>query len=159
VLRGLNAVADAGLAYDLLVTPPQLPAAIGAVRAVPRLRFVLDHGGKPAIETSEREPWAAHIGELARLPNVAVKLSGLVTEAGPEWTVAELAPYAERLLETFGADRVMFGSDWPVCTLRAEYGRVVGTAQEFVGALSADDRALVFGATARHWYRLGEEGS
>jgi L-fuconolactonase len=155
VLRGLKALADAGLAYDLLVTPPQLPAAIGAVRAVPQLRFVLDHGGKPAIETREREPWGAHIGELAQLPNVAVKLSGLVTEAGPDWTVAELAPYAERLLETFGPDRVMFGSDWPVCTLRADYGRVVEITEELVGGLSADDRARVFGVTARHWYRLG----
>jgi L-fuconolactonase len=158
VLRGLEAVAEAGLAYDLLVKPVQLPAAIRAVRAVPQLRFILDHGGKPAIETGEREPWAANIGELAQLPNVAVKLSGLVTEAGPEWTVAELTPYAERLLETFQADRVMFGSDWPVCTLRADYGRVVDTAQEFVSGLSADDRARVFGATARHWYRLGERG-
>jgi L-fuconolactonase len=154
VLRGLTAVADAGLAYDLLVIPPQLPAAIGAVRAVPQLRFILDHGGKPAIEATQWEPWASQIGELAQLPNVAVKLSGLVTEASPDWTVAELAPYAERLLETFRADRVMFGSDWPVCTLRADYGRVAETGQEFVGGLSADDRARVFGATARQWYRL-----
>jgi L-fuconolactonase len=159
VLRGLKAVAEAGLGYDLLVTPPQLPAAIGAVHAVPQLRFVLDHGGKPAIATKEWEPWASHIGELAQLPNVAVKLSGLVTEAGPECTVAELAPYAERLLETFRPDRVMFGSDWPVCTLRSDYARVVETAWELVSGLSADARARVFGATAQHWYRLDQTGS
>ncbi|MBU3864460.1 amidohydrolase family protein [Streptomyces sp. 4503] len=76
VLRGLKAVADAGLAYDVLVTPSQRPTAIGAVRAVPQLRFVLDHGGKPVIDIGEREPWASHIGEFAQLPNAAVRLSG-----------------------------------------------------------------------------------
>jgi L-fuconolactonase len=155
VLRGLRAVAAAGLAYDLLVTARQLPAAIRAARAVPELRFVLDHGGKPEIAAGAIEPWASDIRELAALSHVSVKLSGLLTEAGPDWTTATLAPYADCLLEAFGPERVMAGSDWPVCTLRAEYRVVTELTTALVAGLGSGERSEVFGGTATRWYQLG----
>ncbi len=155
VLAGLKAVAAQGLAYDLLVVPHQLPAAIAAVRAVPELTFVLDHIAKPPIASGEREPWAGLIAELAAEPNVLCKLSGMVTEADPaRWTVADLRPYAQGVLEAFGASRVMFGSDWPVCLLAGDYDRVLGAARELTDGLSAAEREDVFGGTAVRAYRL-----
>ncbi len=160
VRRGLAAVEEAGLVYDLLVFPHQLPAAIDTVRALPGLRFVLYHLAKPPITTGVLEPWGAHLAELAALPNVSVKLSGLVTEADPErWRVADLRPYAERGLELFGADRTMYGSDWPVCLLAATYAEVFAAAEELTAALSSAERADVFGATAQRWYRLAGEAA
>lgn len=109
VRRGLRAVAEAGLVYDLLTLPHQLPAAVDTVRALPGLTFVLDHLSKPPIASGELQPWAALVRELAVLPNVYCKLSGMVTEAGrPGWTVAALRPYAETVLDAFGPSRVMF---------------------------------------------------
>jgi L-fuconolactonase len=154
VLRGLRAVADVGLAYDLLVTESQLQAAIGAVRRVPELRFILDHGGKPPIAAGESEPWRRHIAELAQLPNVAVKLSGLLTEAGSDWTADTVRPYADHVLSAFGAQRTMFGSDWPVCLLRAEYLDVVTVTSDLLAGCSETETAAVFGSSAAAWYRL-----
>jgi L-fuconolactonase len=154
VLRGLRAVADAGLAYDLLVTESQLPAAVGAVREVPELRFILDHGGKPPIASGEIEPWRQHITELAQLPNVAVKLSGLLTEARPDWAPDTVRPYAEHMLGAFGAQRTMFGSDWPVSTLRADYVDVVTVTSELLAGCSEAETAAIFGSSAASWYRL-----
>ena len=147
VRRGLRAVAAAGLAYDLLTLPHQLPAAISTVRALPSLTFILDHLSKPPIASGELQPWAALIRELAVLPNVYCKLSGMVTEAGgPGWTVTDLRPYAETVLAAFGPSRVMFGSDWPVCMLAASYADVVSAARELAAGNSVgiDDTALLF---------------
>ena len=155
VRRGLRAVADAGLVYDLLTLPRQLPAAIEAARALPGLTFVLDHLSKPPIASGELQPWATLVRELAALPNVSCKLSGMVTEAGrPGWTVAGLRPYAEVILDAFGPSRVMFGSDWPVCLLAASYAQVVSAAQELAAGLDQDEQAEVFGGTAARVYRL-----
>ncbi|MFC7588425.1 amidohydrolase family protein [Nonomuraea antimicrobica] len=155
VRRGLAAVAAAGLAYDLLTLPHQLPAAIETVAALPELTFVLDHLSKPPIATGELEPWRSGIRELAARPNVYCKLSGLVTEADwASWRVADLRPYAEVVLEAFGPERVMFGSDWPVCLLAASYEQVTGAAEELCAGLSDGERADVFGDTARRAYRL-----
>ncbi|MGI8331447.1 amidohydrolase family protein [Actinomadura scrupuli] len=155
VLRGLRAVAAAGLAFDLLTLPHQLPAAVRAVRAVPELRFVLDHLSKPPIARGELRPWHEHLVALAGCGNVAAKLSGLVTEADwGAWSVADLRPYAEAALAAFGPGRLMFGSDWPVCTLAASYADVVAAAEELTAGLSGTERRAVFGDTARHWYRL-----
>lgn len=155
VLRGLRAVAKAGLAYDLLVRTPQLPAALVAVDAVEEGRFVLDHGAKPEIGTGLSEPWWNLIGELARRPHVVCKLSGLVTEAGPQWTAKAIAPYVERLLGTFGPERLLFGSDWPVCTAVATYGEVVDLAGSLLRErLGADERAKVMATNAVETYRL-----
>jgi L-fuconolactonase len=155
VRRGLSAVAAAGLAYDLLILPHQLPAAHETAAAVPELRFVVDHLAKPAIAAGEIEPWATGLRALASLPNVTCKLSGMVTEADwTSWTVEQLRPYAESVLDAFGADRVLFGSDWPVCTLAAGYDEVVRTAEQLVAALDAAEREAVFGGAARAAYRL-----
>ena len=155
VRRGLRAVADAGLAYDLLTIPEQLPAAIATVRALPELRFVADHLSKPPIASGELEPWATHMRALAEHDNVACKLSGMVTEADwAAWSVADLRPYAETVLGAFGPDRVMFGSDWPVCLLAASYDAVTAAAEELTASLGAAERAAVFGGTARRIYGL-----
>jgi len=154
VRRGLAAVAEAGLAYDLLVVPAQLPAAIETVAALPELRFVLDHAGKPDIAHGGLDGWRARIDELGALPNVAVKLSGLATEAGPDWTVDQLRPYAGVLFDAFGAGRIMFGSDWPVCLLVTSYDGWVDAAEQLTAELSDDEREAVFGGTAARWYGL-----
>lgn len=154
VLRGLAIVAQSGLAFDLLVRPVQLPAAIEAVRRVPAGRFILDHLGKPDIATGRIEPWGSQIRELAAQDNVACKLSGLVTEATASWTVDSLEPFAAHVLDAFGADRVLSGSDWPVCLIRTDYATVWQTHRLLVGALSPSEQAAVLGGTATTWYGL-----
>jgi L-fuconolactonase len=155
VRRGLRAVAAAGLAYDLLVRPRELPAALGIVRALPDLRFVVDHLAKPPIREGALEPWATLIGRLGPLDNASCKVSGLVTEADwGAWTVDDLAPFVRHAIGVFGPSRLMFGSDWPVCLLAAPYPRVVEAARSLTAELSKADRDLVFGETARRVYRL-----
>jgi L-fuconolactonase len=150
--RGLRAVAEADLVYDLLVRAPQLPAAVDVMRAHPGLRVVLDHCAKPEIAAGHIEPWSSLVAELAALDNVACKLSGLVTEADhATWTGDQIRPYGERILELFGPERVLFGSDWPVCLLAASYDQVAGLAESLVGGSAVDD---VFGGNARRIYQL-----
>jgi L-fuconolactonase len=154
-LRGLRQLAPTGLAFDLIVRADQIPACVAAARAVPDLQFVLDHLGKPPIAAGEREPWASDIRALAELPNVVCKLSGMVTEADVDrWTVADLRPYSDLVLEAFGPDRVMFGSDWPVSTLGAGYPQVVETAMTLTSELAKAEREAVFGGTATKVYGL-----
>ena len=155
VRRGLVAVADAGLAFDLLIRPHQLPAAVETAAELPQLRFVLDHGGKPDIAAGGLEPWASDIADLSLMPNVAVKLSGLVTEADHDaWTVEQLRPYTDVMIEAFGPDRIMFGSDWPVCLLATSYEVWVATATALTAGLTEAERQQIFGAAAARWYRL-----
>ncbi|MEJ3750859.1 amidohydrolase family protein [Actinomycetes bacterium KLBMP 9797] len=155
VRRGLAAVGAAGLCYDLLTLPHQLPAAIDTVRALPEVTFVLDHLSKPPIASGDLEPWATRLRELAAEPNVYCKLSGLATEADwSSWTVASLRPYAETALEVFGPGRVMFGSDWPVCLLAGSYADIIAAARALTASLSPSDQAQVYGATAIRAYRL-----
>ncbi|MFF5013031.1 amidohydrolase family protein [Streptomyces sp. NPDC001165] len=155
VRRGLAAVAEAGLVYDLVVLPHQLPACTKAAADLPQLTFVLDHLGKPPIASGEHEPWATALRALAALPNTVAKLSGLVTEADPaSWTTEDLRPYAETALEAFGPDRLMFGSDWPVCTLAATYAQVIDTAGELTSGLNAAERTSLFEGTAGRVYDL-----
>jgi L-fuconolactonase len=152
VLRGLRAVAAAGLCYDLVVRPHQIPAAAFAAAAVPDLTFVLDHCGKPPIAGGDLSSWTAAIGELASRPNTFCKLSGLVTEAAPGAKTAEFEPVADVILGAFGAGRVMFGSDWPVCLLVSDYASVVALARALVAGLSDAERNAVFAATAARVY-------
>ncbi|MFD6996935.1 amidohydrolase family protein [Streptomyces mirabilis] len=155
VQDGLAAVAEAGLVYDLVVLPHQLPACVRAAAGHPGLTFVLDHLGKPPIATGALRPWATAVRALAALPNTVCKLSGMVTEADhAKWTVDGLRPYADTVLDAFGPGRLMFGSDWPVCTLAASYGQVVDAVEELTGGLGAEERAEVFGGTATRVYRL-----
>jgi L-fuconolactonase len=155
VQRGLRAVGAAELGYDLLVRPAQLPAALAVTAALDSVRFVLDHGGRPDIADRGFEPWASLIRELARRPNVACKVSGLITEAGTDWKPELLAPYADHLLNCFGPDRLLFGSDWPVCTLGADYGDVVALAGQLLSdRLDDAELAAFFAGNAVRVYQL-----
>ncbi|MGW5650397.1 amidohydrolase family protein [Streptomyces humi] len=152
VHRGLDAIADAGLVYDLIVQARQLPAAVAAATAHPGLTFVLDHLGKPPIAAGALEPWAGAVRALAAVPNTVCKLSGMVTEADlAAWKVEDLRPYAETVLDAFGPDRLMFGSDWPVCTLAGSYAEVFDAAGRLV---SPAEHTAVFETTATRVYTL-----
>ena len=153
VRRGLQAVGAAGLSYDLLIRPAQLPAALH-VTELDGVRFVLDHGAKPDIASGRLEPRAKLMTQLARRPNVVCKLSGMVTEAGAAWTAAQLRPYADHLLDCFGAQRLIFGSDWPVCTLAAGYRDVVAVARKMTSQLDQAELEAVFAGTAVTAYGL-----
>ncbi|MER7082056.1 L-fuconolactonase [Saccharopolyspora kobensis] len=156
VLNGLAAVEDAGLVYELLVRTEQLPAAIKAVGQFPQLTFVLDHCAKPPVASGELQPWADRIRALAAHPNVVCKLSGLVTE--DDWArqpdPVSLQPYVDVVLEAFGPRRLMFGSDWPVCLLAAEYGQVIDVARRLTSGLDDRHRTAVFDANAREVYDI-----
>ncbi len=162
VQANLNVLAYAGLAYDLLVRPRDLPAAITTARDFPQLRFVIDHLAKPPIASGEIAEWSSLMHEFAGLEHVACKLSGLVTEADPEtWREDDLKPYVATALEIFGPERLMFGSDWPVCLLAASYDRVVDSLRAILddlGALTPEADAAIFGLTATRFYRLDDLG-
>ncbi len=144
-----------GLRYDLLVRARELPAAAATVGAFPNLQFVLDHIAKPRIVDGEDPEWRKGMPALAALPNVAVKLSGMVTEADwASWTPADLRPFVESVVEWFGVERLMFGSDWPVCLLAASYAGVVEGLEQALGVVSTDDEARIFGSNAVHAYGL-----
>jgi L-fuconolactonase len=163
VLRGLAAVAAAGLAFDLVVTVQQLPAAVAAAAALPQLTFVLDHLGNPDVVWPVDEQWAASVRELAALPNTACKLSGILGVPAPGGladdmapSVAHMRPYYEIALTGFGPDRMMYGSDWPVSALRSPYERVIGAARALTADLSSTDRTAIFGGTAQRIYGLSD---
>ncbi|MFJ7218219.1 amidohydrolase family protein [Amycolatopsis sp. NPDC098790] len=159
VLAGLNAVASAGLAYDLLVRVDQLPAAASLAARLPELRLVLDHAAKPPIAAGEWEPWASGVAALAARENVVCKLSGLVTEADwTGWEVGHLRRYVDHVLDVFGPSRLLFGSDWPVCELAASYELVVDAAIALTGSLSDAERLGVFEHNARRVYGLDAGG-
>jgi L-fucono-1,5-lactonase len=155
VRRGLVAVQDRGLRYDLLVRPRELPAAADTAGAFPDLQFVLDHVAKPRIADGKDPAWRERMPALAAHPNVAVKLSGMVTEADwASWTPADLRPFVDSVVDWFGVERLMFGSDWPVCLLAASYAGVVEGLKQALGALSGDDQARIFGLNAAEVYGL-----
>jgi L-fuconolactonase len=118
----------------------------------PQLRVVIDHAAKPAIGGEMDAEWRGDIAAVAQFPNVACKLSGLVTEAPASWTVEDLRPYAEHLLSCFGAERLIWGSDWPVLNLAADYGRWIATARRLMAGLDASAQSLVFGGNAAGMY-------
>jgi len=151
VIRGLRAVAAAGLCYDLLVLPHQLPAACYAAAAVPGLTMVLDHAAKPPVG-GDLASWADGLRALAARPNTVCKLSGLVSQAPADTPQSAFVPVADAILNEFGPQRTMFGSDWPVCLLAAGYAEVVRLAAFLTGGLSAADQAAVFTQTAARVY-------
>jgi L-fuconolactonase len=152
VIRGIGICGDHGLAQDLLVREAELPAALRCVEALPNVRFVVDHIAKPRIAAGEMQPWLGLMSELAERPNVACKLSGMITEA--DWHVDQLQPYGRAVIGMFGADRVLFGSDWPVCLLAGSYGSVVEAAQMLTEGLAQAGRDAVFGGNAARIYQL-----
>ncbi len=160
VRRGLHEVQEAGLTYDLLVRPRELPAALDTVRALPLLRFVIDHIAKPPIASGELEPWASLIAPFGDLPNAWCKVSGMVTEADWQkgWTLDDLRPYVDHVLRVFGPERLLSGSDWPVCLVAGSYAQVLHAAFELFVDLDDGQHAEVFGGTARRCYRVGVIG-
>ena len=154
---GLAAVAQAGLVFDLLITAPHWDAAVRVVRDLPMLQFVLDHLGKPTLtKGADLSRWETMMRTLAEHDNVSAKLSGLVTEASwSSWTPDDLRPAVEIALEAFGPNRLMFGSDWPVCLLASGYQRWVATAEDLLAKTSPAERGEIFGGTARRIYGFG----
>jgi L-fuconolactonase len=155
VQAGLRALAAQGLAFDLVVRPDQLPSAATVAANIPELTFVLDHMGKPSIREGRLAEWRAMLTPLAERPNVYAKLSGLVTEADWEtWTPTDLVPVIDAALELFGPERLMFGSDWPVCLLAASYHDVKGALDEAIDQLSQSEKDAIYAGTAIRAYGL-----
>ncbi|MDX1967032.1 MAG: amidohydrolase family protein [Planctomycetaceae bacterium] len=153
-IRGLQALPQYGLTYDLLIFPRQLPAAIELVRRLPNQPFVLDHIAKPRIREGLLQPWTDQIRELAESPNVMCKVSGMVTEAAWRgWSSLDFRPYLEVVFDAFGVDRVMYGSDWPVCLAAAEYAEVVGLVRDYVQEQYPDAADKFFGLNAAAFYQ------
>lgn len=154
-LRGIGQLREFDFAYDILIYPKQLPAAIELVTRFPEQRFVVDHLAKPEIKAGVREPWAGHIRTIAQNRNVFCKVSGLVTEADwREWKVEEIWPYLDVVFEAFGPERLMFGSDWPVCLLAASYAKVKRLIETYVEAHAKRHKEDIFGGNAARFYVL-----
>lgn len=154
-VRGLESLHQFGLVYDLLVVPRQLPAAVELAGRLPDQSFVLDHLAKPPIRGGKIDGWRDDIERLARHRHVSCKVSGLVTEAAwQSWKREDFRPYLEVALDAFGPDRLLFGSDWPVCLLAAEYADVAGIVEDFTAGLTADEQRAIWGGTARRVYGL-----
>ncbi len=154
-LHGIGKLATFDLTYDLLLYPQQLPAAVELVGRFPEQPLVLDHLAKPRIKAGELDPWRQDLKALAAHGNVFCKLSGLVTEADWQgWKRADFTPYLEVALEAFGSKRLMVGSDWPVCTLAAEYADVIGIVRDFLAPLAAAEREAIEGGNAARFYAL-----
>lgn len=154
-LRGISALEEFGLAYDILIYPKHLPVAIEFVQRFPRQRFVLDHLAKPPIKSGEIDSWAKGIRALAASQNVFCKLSGLVTEADwKHWMPEHITPYLDIAFESFGPERLMIGSDWPVCLVAASYNRAVNVIKDYVCRLSPESQAAVLGGNAARFWRL-----
>jgi len=155
VLDGLQQLSARGLSYDLLVHTRHLKHVPRIAETCPDLSLVIDHLAKPPIARNEIDKWSQAFQPLARYPNISCKLSGLVTEANwSSWQTADLRPFVEVALESFGADRLMFGSDYPVCLLAATYDRVLDSFQEILQSLSDADRDKIFSQNAEKFYRL-----
>ena len=153
--RGIGQLGAHGFTYDILIFPHHLEAAIELVDAFPRQPFVVDHLAKPRIREKIMEPWKKQISELARRPHVYCKLSGMVTEADHQrWRPEDLRPYLDTVFEAFGASRIMYGSDWPVCLLAADYGRVLHSVESLIAPFSHDEKAEIMGGTACRFYGI-----
>ena len=154
-VNGMKTLARYGLSFDLCIFHPQLANTIRLVEQCPNIQFILDHIGKPDIKNQLFEPWKQEIKTLAEFPNVYCKISGLVTEADHEnWASADLKPYIEHIINCFGFDRVIYGSDWPVSTLASEYPRWVQTLQEAVSGCTPEELKKLFHDNAIKFYRL-----
>jgi L-fuconolactonase len=155
--RGIAQLAEFGLVYDLLLYPRHVPVATELVREFPQQTFVLDHIAKPAIAAAQIEPWDRDIRELAKCPNVSCKLSGMVTEARwAQWVRDDFRRYLDVVFEAFGPDRLMIGSDWPVCTLSADYASTMGIVTSYVEQLFLQDRDEILGRTCARIYGVAQ---
>lgn len=160
VLRGLGVLERHGVPFDLLFYVKHLRHVPELARRLPNLPMVIDHLAKPHIKDLRTDDWLPQFKAAAAFPNVYCKLSGMITEANwTRWTVNDLKPYVRAALEFFGPERLMFGSDWPVCELAGTYGQVVDAAREALGPLSDRERTLIFGDVAARFYGLSLEPS
>ncbi len=155
VVRGLRELAQRELAYDLLLRPPHLKHIPELADRVPDLRMVVDHIAKPEIADGRMEPWAEDIARVAEIPGMHCKVSGMATEANPTTWQAEIVPYVAHIIECFGYDRLMWGSDWPVCLLVDGYESIREGAVAAVGDIGPNDYAKLMGGNAARFYRLG----
>jgi len=155
VLRGLDQLARRDIPYDLLLRPPHLKLVPRIAERVPKLHMVIEHIAKPPIAAQSLDGWAEDITAAAKFPQVFCKLSGMITEADPRnWKAEHLRPYVAHVLELFGPDRLMFGSDWPVCTLAGTWKEVLAAFTQAIGPQTIDVRDRLLGATAARFYRL-----
>ncbi|HZG77577.1 MAG TPA: amidohydrolase family protein [Paenibacillus sp.] len=153
--RGIKALSAFGLTYDILIYHRQLPAAIELVRKFPEQPFVVDHLAKPDIKGGTLEPWKERMRELAKHDNVMCKVSGMVTEADvADWKHDDFAPYLETVFEAFGPSRLMYGSDWPVCLLGADYAGALGIVERATAGWSEADRERLFGGNCAAFYGM-----
>lgn len=153
--RGVERLSRYRLAYDILIYARHMPAATEFASRLPEIRLVLDHLGKPDIKRNGFDSWRRDLDRIAAIPNVCAKLSGLVTEADwNQWTIEDLHRYVNAAIDAFGADRLMFGSDWPVCTLAARYGEVVEIIRTAIDERPQSEQDSIFGGTARRLWRL-----
>jgi L-fuconolactonase len=155
VVEGIRKLAAFGMTYDILIYPSQLKAALHLVRAVPEVNFVIDHLAKPYIKKQEISRWSNFLTEIAKQRNVSCKLSGMVTEADwQNWSKKDFFPYLDVAFEHFGPDRLLFGSDWPVCLVAANYTQVKTLVEDYVNPWGDEVREKVFGANAVSFYNL-----
>jgi L-fuconolactonase len=154
-VRGVGHLKSFGLTYDILVFTRQLPAAIELVGKLPEQKFVVDHLAKPEIAAKKIEPWATRMREIAAHPNVYCKLSGMVTEADwKNWKAEDFEPYLDVVFEAFGAQRLMFGSDWPVCLVAANYSQVKNIVESYVDRHAPKAKAAIFGENVKRFYNI-----
>ena len=154
-IEGVRLLEEFNFSMDLCIRHDQLAAVTELVRKAPSVQFVLDHFGKPPVKSGSLEPWRSELRGLAGLPNVSCKVSGLTTEADWQtWSTNDLKPYFETVIEFFGPDRMIFGGDWPVCTLASEYSRWMDTVLALTDSLSDDDRRKLFHSNAVNTYHL-----
>ena len=155
-VSGVSQLKEYGFTYDILIYPKQLPAARELVEKLPKQKFVIDHLAKPDVKNeSNSKEWAGHMWAIAQNPNVYCKVSGLVTEADwSAWKPTDFKPYLDIVFEAFGSDRLLFGSDWPVCLLAANYRKVVQIVEEYLSGTSQNERNKIFGGNAIRFYGL-----
>ena len=154
-LRGISVLEEFDLAYDILIYTKHLPVTAEFVERFPRQRFVLDHLAKPPIKSARIDSWADVIMRLAEFPNVFCKLSGLVTEADwQHWTPEQIVPFLDAAFEAFGPDRLMIGSDWPVCLVAASYAQTIEVVKTYLLRLNPTSREAVLGGNAQQFWRL-----
>ena len=156
-LHGIGQLSEFRLTYDLLLFPRHLPVACELVSQFPNQPFIVDHISKPGIKEHQLQSWESDIRRLARFGNVFCKVSGMVTEADwDNWNASDFKPYLDVVFESFGTKRILLGSDWPVCTLAGTYTGVMQIALDYVGQLSQDEQAEVWGGNAKRFYGFGE---
>ncbi len=154
-LRGINELYKAGIPYDILIFPKQLPAALELVKKFPEHDFVIDHIAKPNIKDAEIDFWKSGIHSFKAFENVRCKLSGMVTETNfSKWRPSDFTPYLDHIIDTFGPKRLMIGSDWPVCKLSGEYGPVMNIVKDYITKLSSSEQEQILGETASNFYKL-----